>query len=205
MRAGESEVCPGAPTLFIVSAAALDVAQGAAARQLPGLVFVFVFSIVPGHRRAAACQMAALYSCSGRSNSRCSFSRSDVEGLDSEVGRYALWSHREQTLRLVGAEEETVIELQPRASDVLTVSALQRLPEVVDSQGRAAVWVSDSAPGSRATHQACACFFQHGQSRPRHAFFQFSCLEALVGCRLALPLCCCRRQAPGTESRRSDI
>jgi hypothetical protein len=72
-------------------------------------------------------------------------SGSDVEGLVSDVGRYALWSHRAQTLRLVSASEETPVELLPRGSDVLTVAALQRLPEVVDSQGREAVWVSASS------------------------------------------------------------
>ena len=64
----------------------------------------------------------------------------DVEGLVSEVDRYAVWSHEQQALRILDRDQVWALDLAPKESDVLTVAALTRLPEVVDSEGREAVW-----------------------------------------------------------------
>ena len=49
----------------------------------------------------------------------------DVEGLVSEVDKFAVWSIQQQRLRIVAPDEAMDFELSPRASDVLTVAALQ--------------------------------------------------------------------------------
>ena len=49
----------------------------------------------------------------------------DVEGLVSEVDKFAVWSIQQQRLRVVAPDEPMDFELKPRASDVLTVAALQ--------------------------------------------------------------------------------
>ncbi len=50
---------------------------------------------------------------------------SDVEGLVSEVGRYAMWCCEEQRLRIVDADETIPVELKPARAEVVTVAALQ--------------------------------------------------------------------------------
>jgi hypothetical protein len=71
---------------------------------------------------------------------------SDVEGLRSEVSMYAIWSSREQRLRVVDQHEVLDLTLEPKDSDVLTVAAVQRLPEVVDASGAEAVWAPVGLP-----------------------------------------------------------
>ena len=50
---------------------------------------------------------------------------SDVEGLVSEVDKFAVWSNQQQRLRVVAPDELMEFKLVPRASDVLTIAALQ--------------------------------------------------------------------------------
>jgi len=58
---------------------------------------------------------------------------SDVEGLRSSVGRYAVWSNMRQTLTVLGPNDEFEAALAPQAYDVLTISPVIRLRGVAGS------------------------------------------------------------------------
>lgn len=65
---------------------------------------------------------------------------SDVEGLLSDVDRFAVWCFEEQELHVIGGQETIDLKLSPQQSDVLTVSPLLTLPEVHDAAGLPATW-----------------------------------------------------------------
>mmetsp|Transcript_12445 Transcript_12445/g.25349 ORF Transcript_12445/g.25349 Transcript_12445/m.25349 type:complete len:739 (-) Transcript_12445:337-2553(-) len=56
---------------------------------------------------------------------------SDVEGLESPVGRFAVFSHATQDLHLASRDEEIPVKLQPNASDALIVAPVLALGDQV--------------------------------------------------------------------------
>ncbi|EKX38074.1 hypothetical protein GUITHDRAFT_165320 [Guillardia theta CCMP2712] len=64
----------------------------------------------------------------------------DVERLPSEVGRYAVWSHKREKLFLMDYKSKMDIKLKPQESDVLTVAPIQKLQGVKDDKGDDALW-----------------------------------------------------------------